>query len=54
MNHTDKERAYRKALLRGAGRCVTRVLPDAAKSELLNEAKRCGYDTDKLLWVRPE
>ena len=30
----------------------TRVLPDAAKSELLSEAKRRGYDTDKLIWVK--
>ena len=30
----------------------TKVLPDAAKRELLDEAKRRGYDTDKLLWVR--
>ena len=32
----------------------TRVLPDATKSELLSEAKRRGYDTDKLIWVRQE
>ena len=30
----------------------TKVLPDAAKRELLDEAKRRGYDTDKLIWVR--
>ena len=30
----------------------TRVLPDAAKSELLDEAGRRGYYTDKLIWVR--
>ena len=30
----------------------TKVLPDAAKRELLGEAKRRGYDTDKLIWVR--
>ena len=29
----------------------TRVLPDSAKSELLSEAKRRGYDTGKLIWV---
>ena len=32
----------------------TRVLPDAAKRELLSEAKRRGYDTDKLVWVKQE
>ena len=32
----------------------TKVLPDAAKRELLDEAKRRGYDTDKLIWVRQE
>ena len=32
----------------------TKVLPDTAKRELLDEAKRRGYDTDKLLWVRQE
>ena len=32
----------------------TRVLPDATKSELLSEAKRRGYDTDKLIWVKQE
>ena len=32
----------------------TRVLPAAAKSELLDEVKRRGYDTDKLIWVRQE
>ena len=26
-------------------------LPEAAKSELLAEARRRGYDTDKLIWV---
>ena len=31
-----------------------KVLPDAAKRELLDEAKRRGYDTDKLIWVRQE
>ena len=30
----------------------TRVLPAAAKRELLAEAKRRGYDTDKLIWVK--
>ena len=30
----------------------TRVIPDATKSELLSEAKRRGYDTDKLIWVK--
>ena len=32
----------------------TRVLPDAAKNELLADAKRRGYDTDKLIWVKQE
>ena len=32
----------------------TRVIPDATKSELLSEAKRRGYDTDKLIWVKQE
>ena len=32
----------------------TSVLPDAAKSELLSEAKRRGYDTEKLIWVKQE
>ena len=32
----------------------TRVLPDATKSELLSDAKRRGYDTDKLIWVKQE
>ena len=32
----------------------TRVLPNATKSELLDEAKRRGYDTDKLIWVKQE
>ena len=32
----------------------TKVLPDAAKRELLDEAKRRGYDTGKLIWVRQE
>jgi len=27
-------------------------LPETAKSELLSEAKRRGYDTGKLIWVR--
>ena len=30
----------------------TRDLPDSTKSELLSEAKRRGYDTDKLIWVK--
>ena len=30
----------------------TNILPDAAKIELLGEARRRGYDTDKLIWVR--
>lgn len=30
----------------------TKVLPAAAKRELLDEAKRRGYDTGKLIWVR--
>ena len=30
----------------------TRVLPAAAKRELLAEAKRRGYNTDKLIWVK--
>ena len=30
----------------------TKTLPDAARRELLDEAKRRGYDTDKLIWVR--
>ena len=32
----------------------THILPDATKSELLSEAKRRGYDTDKLIWVKQE
>ena len=32
----------------------TRDLPDSTKSELLAEAKRRGYDTDKLIWVKQE
>ena len=32
----------------------TRDLPDSTKSELLSEAKRRGYDTDKLIWVKQE
>ena len=32
----------------------TRVLPDTTKSKLLSEAKRRGYDTDKLIWVKQE
>ena len=32
----------------------TRVLTDAAKSELLTEAKRRGYNIDKLIWVKHE
>jgi apolipoprotein D and lipocalin family protein len=27
-------------------------LSETAKSELLAEARRRGYDTDKLIWVR--
>ena len=30
----------------------TSGLPETAKSELLAEAQRRGYDTDKLIWVR--
>ena len=30
----------------------TSGLPETAKSELLAEARRRGYDTDKLIWVR--
>ena len=29
-------------------------LPETAKSELLAEAQRRGYDTDKLIWVRQD
>ena len=29
-------------------------LPETAKSELLAEAQRRGYDTDKLIWVWQE
>ena len=29
-------------------------LPETAKSELLAEARRRGYDTDKLIWVRQD
>ena len=32
----------------------TRDLPDSTKSELLSEAKRRGYDTDKLILVKQE
>ena len=32
----------------------TRVLLDTTKSELLFEAKRRGYDTDKLIWVKQD
>ena len=32
----------------------TPKLGDDAKSELLAEAKRRGYDTDKLIWVKQE
>ena len=32
----------------------TRVLPAATKDELLAEAKRRGYDTEKLIWVKQE
>ena len=32
----------------------TPTLADDAKSELLAEAKRRGYDTDKLIWVKQE
>ena len=30
----------------------TSVLPDSVKSELVAEAKRRGYDTDQLIWVK--
>lgn len=30
----------------------TSVLPGSAKNELLTEAKRRGYDTDQLIWVK--
>jgi lipocalin len=29
-------------------------LPENVKSELLAEARRRGYDTDKLIWVRQD
>ena len=29
-------------------------LPETAKAELLAEARRRGYDTDKLIWVKQE
>ena len=29
-------------------------LSETAKSELLAEARRRGYDTDKLIWVRQD
>ena len=29
-------------------------LSETAKSELLAEARRRGYDTDKLIWVKQE
>ena len=29
-------------------------LPENVKSELLAEAQRRGYDTDKLIWVRQD
>ena len=32
----------------------TPKLADDAKSELIAEAKRRGYDTDKLIWVKQE
>ena len=32
----------------------TSGLSETAKSELLSEAKRRGYDTDKLIWVRQD
>jgi len=32
----------------------TSVLPESAKNELVAEAKRRGYDTDKLIWVKQE
>ena len=32
----------------------TPTLAGDAKSELLAEAKRRGYDTDKLIWVKQE
>ena len=32
----------------------TSVLPDPEKGELVAEAKRRGYDTDKLIWVKQE
>ena len=32
----------------------TPEVPETAKSELLAEAQRRGYDTDKLIWVRQD
>ena len=32
----------------------TSGLSETAKSELLAEARRRGYDTDKLIWVKQE
>ena len=32
----------------------TAGLPETAKAELLAEARRRGYDTDKLIWVKQE
>ena len=32
----------------------TRVLPAATKDELLAEAKRRGYDTGKLIWIKQQ
>ncbi len=32
----------------------TIALPATVKDELLSEAKRRGYDTDKLIWVKQE
>ena len=52
--------AYTYALVGSGGAdCLwilsrTKVLPDAAKRELLDEAKRRGYDTNKLIWVRQQ
>ena len=52
----DKDYSY--ALIGSGGAdCLwilsrTNILPDAAKSELLGEARCRGYDTDKLIWAR--
>jgi len=49
---------YSYALVGGGGACYlwvlsrTGVLTDSAKSELVAEAKRRGYDTDQLIWVK--